>query len=696
MLGCAVDRANDGHSIPIRISPFAFVDVVPGDIIDPKANSMNKRGQHRNAQSLAIAVLCFGLILPLSGSTVSPRQAPQSASLVVRLLGGKTTFRVGEEIPLELEFRGRGDGDFYFSTENYDRSGRLRTEEYAVAPRNGFVDPLSDLFADGYIGGGIRGEQSLDGTPFVLRVSLNDWIRFTQPGAYRVVVTSGRLHRRSNQPASSLTSDPIDITITPFDDSWAASETRAAINLIDTGGTENLKHGAALLRYLDTEAAATALLDRYDVIGRTNGWDIHAALVASSRRRFLISRMEARVDTGDALDATFISTLARLRALAEIPPAPGNANVRRDRMTAVQAEYDARWRAALAKKPATAATMGAELTRLQATADPEIRQRIADDLAQHPAEAVEGFVALSSNTQWLLLNYTATWSYLNRPWILPALRRVFANWNGGSPGSSAGDLALTRLYELAPEEGRRLILEEIRTGDRQIGYDALAILPEAELSELDPVLEARYLRQRGGVSGTIAWLIARYGSSKLIPFVNRTFEQQDPGCLAEGGLIAYLLKHDPEPALKRLDANQTRPPSACSAPLRAVTAHYWDDRVEAAAIAQLDAPAADDVVDAAQILGARGSRMAKEPVLNRLIKWSAEWQGRAGELADFRRGSMSPQRIENFLVNALMQNKQFSLTSDEVSKIRSLCVTAQCQTNVDAQSPANRSRIDIR
>jgi hypothetical protein len=127
-----------------------------------------------------------------------------------------------------------------------------------------------------------------------------------------------------------------------------------------------------------------------------------------------------------------------------------------------------------------------------------------------------------------------------------------------------------------------------------------------------------------------------------------------------------------------------------------VTAHYWDDRVEAAAIAQLDSPGAEDVVDAAQILGARGSRAAKEPLLNRLVKWSAEWQGRAGELADLRRDSTSPQRIENFLVNALLQNRQILLTSEEVSKIRSLCVTAQCQTNVDAQSPANRVRIDIR
>jgi len=141
-------------------------------------------------------VLLLSLALPLTAAPILFGQSPSAptARVVVRFQDGKTSFRLGEDIRLELEFRGRADLDFYFSTENYDRSGRLTTEQYAITPREGFVDPLSEMFADGFIGGGLRSEHPLNDTPFLLHVTLNEWARFTKPGAYRLVVTSDRLH----------------------------------------------------------------------------------------------------------------------------------------------------------------------------------------------------------------------------------------------------------------------------------------------------------------------------------------------------------------------------------------------------------------------------------------------------------------------------------------------------------------------
>ncbi len=192
-----------------------------------------------------------------------PSDGVVDASLVVRFAMRKTTYQIGEEIPLELEFRGKAGKDFYFSTQSSDRSGRLSTEQYAITPV-GFVDPLADLFGDAELlfGGGPGGLQPLDGTPFILHVSLNDWARFTRPGTYRLVVTSNRLAHKSSPPAPALTSTPIELTIVPSDDRWAAFQLRDVTDLIDGGKEADVKRGITLLRYLDTEDAASAVVDR--------------------------------------------------------------------------------------------------------------------------------------------------------------------------------------------------------------------------------------------------------------------------------------------------------------------------------------------------------------------------------------------------------------------------------------------------
>jgi hypothetical protein len=404
--------------------------------------------------------------------------------------------------------------------------------------------------------------------------------------------------------------------------------------------------------------------------------------------------MEARVDEGVGLEASFLTTLARLRVLLEMPPAPGNAAARGDRQKVVQAEYDARWRAALARRPATAATLGAELARFQANASPELQQQIADDLEQHPAEAAAGFIALPADTQWVLLQSLTAWTYLNRPWILPALRQTYAQWSGNPSGSMpAADVILTHLYELAPEEGRRLILEEIRGGERRIGYDALAILPDAALPEMDAALETRYSSRRATDlatslrdRGTTAWLMARYGSPNLLPFVTGLLARGAPSCVVDGALIVYQLKHDPATAMKRLEPNLDRASrGGCAGPLSALAAHYWDDRVESAAIWALKDADMRGVIDAVNALGSHGSSAAMQPLLDRLATWSAEWQGRATELDLTGRGPTfpSPAPIENSIVHALFQNARFLLTANDVANIRALCVTDPCRTNVD-------------
>jgi hypothetical protein len=74
--------------------------------------------------------------------------------------------------------------------------------------------------------------------------------------------------------------------------------------------------------------------------------------------------MEARVDEGGSLEASFLDTLTRLRVLVELPPIPANAIARAERERIVRAGYEARWHSALGRHPMTAEMLGAELERL--------------------------------------------------------------------------------------------------------------------------------------------------------------------------------------------------------------------------------------------------------------------------------------------------------------------------------------------
>jgi hypothetical protein len=66
--------------------------------------------------------------------------------LQVSTATGQTTFRMGERIPLVFTFTGLSDKSLTISLRNYDRSGRLTLEDFAVSPATGWTDPLAQFF----------------------------------------------------------------------------------------------------------------------------------------------------------------------------------------------------------------------------------------------------------------------------------------------------------------------------------------------------------------------------------------------------------------------------------------------------------------------------------------------------------------------------------------------------------------------
>src|ERR1039458_4460549 len=195
--------------------------------------------------------------------------APADVQLKVETTDGQTTFHIGEVIPLVLSFTSSSLKTYQIDMASYDRSGRLGYEVYAVEPKAGWDDPLKLYFSSrgGWIGGGLRGIDTLSAEPTVIRRELNEWVRFTRPGEYQTKVSSWRVGRLNGprQPPFLLQGTVITLNIVEATPEWQQQTLERAVAVLNNPGpagtTAQEKRTEAIktLRYLGTKAAGVEL-----------------------------------------------------------------------------------------------------------------------------------------------------------------------------------------------------------------------------------------------------------------------------------------------------------------------------------------------------------------------------------------------------------------------------------------------------
>jgi hypothetical protein len=208
--------------------------------------------------SNAIAFVC-------ATSVVFAQNQPQ---LEAHTAGHQTTFRIGERIPLDLNFTGPDDGSFQVGNETYDRSGRRDyVEKFEVEPTQGWADPLATFFVRDrpHIGGGISAPpEKLSSTPHLLTRNLNEWVRFDQPGDYTITIVSqrtGPIPRPAHQEHGNpwIKSNPIHLHIIAATSEWQAQRLASIrVELAKPGGdfpAQQWQDALADLRFLGTPAA---------------------------------------------------------------------------------------------------------------------------------------------------------------------------------------------------------------------------------------------------------------------------------------------------------------------------------------------------------------------------------------------------------------------------------------------------------
>jgi hypothetical protein len=280
----------------------------------------------RKFTSLTRFMRFFAPALPwvfLLGAAETAAYAQNDIRLVIRTLDDKITFRIGEVIPIELDFTTSALGTYSLSIPEWDRSGRIDVDQFDIQPTLGWSDPLAVHFRllISRLGGGPVGFEELSTTPAKIDIALNEWVRFDQPGQHTVAVRSGRvsrLHSASNDSRIEVQSNQLVLTIVPATEAWQQQTLEDAIKLLNstrpTGTSfpdERRKRAITALRYLGTESAAKALA-RYTYVGDLE----HAAfmgLITLEARSAALSSMKVLLEDPDwPVTPQFLGTMAEL------------------------------------------------------------------------------------------------------------------------------------------------------------------------------------------------------------------------------------------------------------------------------------------------------------------------------------------------------------------------------------------------
>jgi hypothetical protein len=269
---------------------------------------------HRHFRNLMAVLICAALARPSRGHSAVTPQAdplpPSDAQFRVTTKANQTRFYLGERIPIELSFTSSTPQRYQATLARYDRSGRMNYEEFRVTPGTGWTDPLRSYFLSlwGWMGGGLASFAFLSEKPTTLPLDLNEWIQFSAPGRYKIVVHSSRIHevnRENPAPfgnAQSVTSNELEITIVPAPKDWQAATLQKALAIIDAprktpigqsseADQEAWRSAVKTLRYLDTTASARELARH--LRGDDNGFDFDClfGLVESPNRDAALAEM---------------------------------------------------------------------------------------------------------------------------------------------------------------------------------------------------------------------------------------------------------------------------------------------------------------------------------------------------------------------------------------------------------------------
>ncbi|HYW74968.1 MAG TPA: hypothetical protein VE961_28335 [Pyrinomonadaceae bacterium] len=679
------------------------------------------------AATVFLTALTF--VLPGNAQASRPAEAPADVSFTIRFKTGKTQFYQGELITIEMLFSSKTSGVYQLAGATYDRSGRFGMDSFHVEPSNGVADPTAEYFNSipmAFSGGGLSPMGIiLSEKPYVIERDLNELVRFDQPGHYRLYVTNQRVGKPVMQGRTrsvqwfQVASNTIEFDVVKPDPNWQAQQIQEASAAIAKGHDDHLT--CRTLRFMNSAAAETEMIRLYS---SACGFDFELGLVGSPRRAAIIEAMETQLAAPDyAVAGGFIHTLSSLRFMREHPePLPYEVTDDPERLKALRAlgqkrrddyeeilmHYARQLAATVSRKTRSARAISLD-TLLSIDNSFRNQKSGESNLAvdQLIASLPDLFFELPRDRQNTLLG--SLWPRLRSPAMLPVLRQLLVE--PAKPADARNDLrsiALRRLYELSPDEGRNLILREMKIVPHRVDERVLQILPDTELAEVDQMLTDALAKTKEPdftVVADYADLIARYATANSLARVKTAIDDKigTMACAPQTSLLIYFLRTDPDygaAALERALGARGEGRSGCyRMTFEDLGRRYMSPAIETSALQHLDDPDRNVAIQAIELLRQKGSAKAEKPLLDRLERWHTEWQTRADEVQPQIANGMvagEPMNFELQLARTLVSATAWTLDAEQLKHIEDLCLTPNGREAVQAAiKTVNDRTIDV-
>jgi len=645
-----------------------------------------------------VALATLTQLAPACGDPPAQGVAGTKAQLVIQAQGG--IVRMGERVFASLIL----PKDSQLPTGTLSRAS-CTSLQFAVGPAVGWHDPWADWYYSGvpqhatgrdspHTCGVMAGMIGMAVPPPQISFTLNDWIEFDRPGKYKISVTYRTEFRKLQEMLDdpyddrkstvhvTLTTETVEVEVLPEPANVASRASDALIFLQSHFRDDDPAWGSSdsigfpeWTEYSRSEAVIPLLAQFYEQSPNM----ARRGLIASPHRDLVVHEMEKKlVDPRHAVGRDFPEVLAFSAAELQHPELFGvhsedqwiseweqESQERNHILLQLLSEYTKKLLLAIPSKHAgpqrdslTVALL--ILARWDLPRKPELRKLAADEAAQLLPK-----MKLAPNLS------DEEWKIIASPALLPYLHKteLFAE-------------QMRWLYELAPNDARRVMIHSAARDDWEAAADWAAVIPEggkpsavldshlakALREESDDVVRENYLNG----------ILLRLGGLELITPARQILASES--CVGDSALWAFLLKQQGPPAERRLirryQQDSKDPTCDADLPLQQIwlrySVRYWSPQLEAIIVSQLDKP--DSLaVGAAHLLERFGSKDSESALWARLEKWhhlhplrpraGAAWQPVPDQ-----------DDLEAALQAALLDGRSWAPEPALIDRLRHLCV----------------------
>ncbi len=630
----------------------------------------------------------LAVLLLAAGSLSAQEPRP---TLFLQTATGQTTFHIGERIPLKLTFTSPNDTQYIIPpwSNGADRRScpQFDYEHPEVSPPTGWSDPLATYFANALcVGGGPSWPRFLNSKPVRLSLDLNQWVRFDQPGVYRVTIVSRRVRERSNPSGHPVTlqSNPIELHIVPATPQWRSATLGTALQRLKSGGPL-AEVAAAQLRYLATPATVNAmtyeLREGYTPLAEQCSLGLIG--LPDSIRDLAIASMNKRLDEpGFPITTLFVTTMSFLH----VRPGSSAKSIFRQKQRFESGFWQTVFSSVSKKEGAARAQTVQTLLNLEPTPSPEP----PEVQSQMRAWLAVSFLDLDVLSQ--IDDLRQRWGMLDSPGILPALRTLAESppmsdhYSSPYSREDLRSVAFKRWYELDPTGARKEILAEIGSPTPPLSAQALTFLPAKPLPQFERLWADAFVKikttdqtnpsaqRREDLLGS---LLVRFGTGAAVPqMIAKLNQPPSPyACIAYGEALAYLVRfspHDARRLLKRQIA--TKEPDCSDSMFRRIYDQAAGPVLNEVADEALNNPDPGVVEDAASYLTLYGRKSDEKYIWQRYVKWTREWSGKKSALEHPGPGAPSDPYLGEMLGHALIANQGWLANHALISRVLQMCV----------------------